>query len=192
MSKVYNQSQSNTSTSASAPELLHSQSWKCRRELAAATANEGNHHAISHSLTFFKLQAPKAPIAGHVTAERCGQVVSFDLMFLPEREDGRTAVFNIIVVFSRWGQSVELNADPTAKDTIDVLDKINIPGGWGYPEVFVTDNDSKFKARLKEAIQMWNVRHKKSAPHHSKSHGVIERYNRSLQRKVALLGGSAD
>lgn len=68
MSKVHNnQSQSTTSntttsTSTSTSDRLHDQSWKCRREPAAATDSsnsKGNHN--SHSLTFFKLQAPKKP-----------------------------------------------------------------------------------------------------------------------------------
>jgi hypothetical protein len=66
MSMVHNnQSQSTTSntttsTSTSTSDRLHDQSWKCRREPAAATDSsnsKGNHN--SHSLTFFKLQAPK-------------------------------------------------------------------------------------------------------------------------------------
>lgn len=136
---------------------------------------------------YFAAKAAKAPVVGHVTAERCGQVIAFDLMYLPA-EGGRECVLNVVDVFSRWGQSIAMEGSVTAKDVVEVLDQRVFSAGWGYPEVFVTDNDSKFRRELAEAVDAWNIKHKKSAPHHSESHGVIERYNQTLQRKLALLG----
>ena len=51
--------------------------------------------------------------------------------------------------------------------------------GWGRPEQWVCDGASYFKAEVKAGITAWAALQRVSAPHHSESHGIIERHNQT-------------
>ena len=138
--------------------------------------------------TLCQLHAPKAPAAhiqGHVQAEECAQVVTADIVHMPDAS-GNKYMLTVLDIFSRYGDAVPLTAATALEVTIAMRDTV-LPNGWGRPEMWVIDGGSEFKAELTEALEAWDAEWRESAPEHPESHGAIERYNRTLCNKIAKL-----
>ena len=67
----------------------------------------------------------------------------------------------------------DLKSDTVARALRDDI----LKHGWGRPEEWVFDGASYFKAEVTASIEAWCALMKVSAPHHSESHGIIERHN---------------
>ena len=122
-------------------------------------------------------KAPAAPIQGHVQADECAQVVTADIVHMPDANGNKYMLTVMdILSFSRYGGSVPLTAVTALEVTIALRDMI-LPNGWGRLEMWVLDGGSEFKAELTEALEAWDTHWRESAPGHPQSHGAIERYN---------------
>ena len=63
--------------------------------------------------------------------------------------------------------------------------------GWGRPDQWVCDGASYFKAEVKAGIAAWAALQRVSAPHHSESHGIIERHNQTYLGILKCFGNTA-
>ena len=64
--------------------------------------------------------------------------------------------------------------------------------GWGRPDQWVCDGASYFKAEVKAGIAAWAALQRVSAPHHSESHGIIERHNRTYLGILQCFGDTSN
>jgi hypothetical protein len=121
----------------------------------------------------------KAPIAGHLLADRCGQRVCMDVLHL-KRVDAKATGYMLMVidVFSRYATGVPLK-DLKSETIAAALRDDVLKHGWGKPEEMVYDGASYFKAEVLAGLQAWDTESKVSTPRHAESHGIIERYNRA-------------
>ena len=79
-------------------------------------------------------------------------------------------------VFSRYAIGTivpDFKSEIVARALRDII----LVHSWGRPEEWVFDGDSYFKAEVTASIEAWGALTKVSAPHHSKSHGIIERHD---------------
>ena len=93
----------------------------------------------------------------------------------------------MIDVFSRYAIRTivpDLKSDTAAKALRDNI----LVHGWGRPEEWVFDGASYFKAEVTASIEAWAALTKVSAPHHSESHGIIERHNETYLNILKCFG----
>jgi hypothetical protein len=130
-------------------------------------------------------KAPAAPIQGHVSANAPAEVITMDLVHMPEA-NGMKYSLNVMDIFSKYGFSVPL-AEATAASVTEALVNDVLLHGMGRPKYWIMDGGSEFKDVLTEAITAWGGIASDSSPNHPQSHGLIERYNRTLSNKTAKL-----
>lgn len=122
-------------------------------------------------------RSKKAPLQGHVTANRPCQKWVVDLVFLPHSPHGKYCL-TAIDVFSRWAVAVPLT-DKESKTVMQALYD-RIVNTFGPMEELISDQGSEFKDRVDTMLASIDAKHVVSAAHHSESHGIIERFNRTL------------
>ena len=81
----------------------------------------------------------------------------------------------VIDVFSRYAVGVVL------KDlkSVTVATALRDEHGWGRPDEWVFDGASYFGSEVTAGITAWAALTRVSVPHHTESHGIIERHNQS-------------
>ena len=83
--------------------------------------------------------------------------------------------------------------EPTATAITEALVYHVVPHGVGRPPYWVLDGGSEFQDVLAETMKAWGGVPAVSFANHSLSHGLIERYNRTVSNKIAkLLSESED
>ena len=133
-------------------------------------------------------RSAKAPLLGHTIATRPGEHLALDVVHLPKAK-GYEYVLTAIDVYSRYGFVIPLSILKTAA-MVEAFQYRLLPLGIGKPDAWLTDGGSEFKDEVKQAIQAWNALQHMHAPHHHESAGIIEVYNRTLERKIAKLKDS--
>ena len=134
-------------------------------------------------------RAPKAPIQGHLLASRAGEAVAMDILHLAKEENGGKDagyVLCVIDIYSRYA-IVEPIPDTKSLTVATALRDNVLKHGWGRPSRFVLDGASYFKAEVSAGIAAWNAIMRVSAPHHSESHGAIEKFNQTYTRTLKTL-----
>jgi hypothetical protein len=124
----------------------------------------------------------KAPIQGHLTATRPRQKWVVDLVFLPKVDGGRYCL-TAVDVFSRWGITIPIQNKLSMTVMKQLYDKILLT--YGPFECLVSDQGSEFKGTVEEMLKISGIKHVVSAAHHSESHGMIERYNKSFVKMLS-------
>ena len=133
-----------------------------------------------------QMHAPKpiaAPIQGHVTAQAPGEVVTMDLIHMP-LANGMNYLLTVMDVFSKYAFTVPLASATAVAVTEAVVHQVT-PHGVGRPPYWVLDGGSEFKSVLADVIKAWGAVPAVSSPNHRQSHGLIERYNRTISNKIA-------
>ena len=128
-------------------------------------------------------RAPKAPIQGHMSATRAGEIVAMDVLHLAKGEEHEGLVLCCIDAFSRYAIVTPI-ADTKSLTIATALRDEVLKHGWGRPSKFVIDGASYFKAEVSAGITAWNAIMRTSAPHHAESHGIIERFNEAYARTL--------
>ena len=121
---------------------------------------------------------PKQKIAGHVRSDIPGEVWVLDVLYFPTSKKGNRYALTMIDVATRWAHIV-----PIAKvDSASVLSVVEdrIIGDGISPRLFITDNGSEFKKDFTEFCEMFNIKVRKSVPHHAEGHGIVEAFNRTI------------
>jgi hypothetical protein len=135
-----------------------------------------------------QLHAPKpaaAPMQGHVEADKPGDYAAMDILHM-EEVNGYKFLLTVIDVHSRYGMAIPLEEITAAAVQRAVEDWV-VPGGFGRCRKWLIDGGSEFKGEMEEALEAWNSGVHVSAAEHYESHGIIEKYNRSLVNKIAKL-----
>ena len=130
-------------------------------------------------------KAPAAPIQGHITAQKPGEVITMDLIEIASA-NGYKYILTAMDVFSKYAFAVPLTEATAVAVTEAVVHHI-APHGVGRPPYWVLDGGSEFKNVLSQVVEAWGGIPAKSSPNHPQSHGLIERYNRTLSNKIAKL-----
>ena len=61
----------------------------------------------------------------------------------------------------------------------------------GVPVEFIFDGGSEFKAQVKAGATGYDANVHQTTPNHSKSLGILERFNRTIQRTLAHVTGNS-
>ena len=136
-------------------------------------------------------RAPEAPIMGHLRAEHPGQVVAMDILHLAKDTKCSGYMLIVIDVFSRYAMGTII-PDTKSETVAKALRDDILKHAWGRPDLWVCDGASYFNAEVKSSIAAWGSLMKVSAPHHSESHGIIERHNQTYTGMLACFGGVAN
>lgn len=132
---------------------------------------------------YFGDKCAKAPITGHVTASEPASRIMMDVIHLKEAE-GFKYILTLVDVFSRWGMAIPL-VNIKAKSVTTALRRHAIPAGMGRPKEFLVDGGSEFKSHLQEACVSWGSAWRPHTPYHSESAGAVERFNKTLELRIA-------
>jgi hypothetical protein len=87
---------------------------------------------------------------------------------------------------AEYGFAVPIAEATALAVTVAVVQHV-LPHWLGRPPRWVLDGGSKFKNVLEDAVKAWEAVPYPSPPNHPQSHGLIERYNRTLSNKTAKL-----
>ena len=133
--------------------------------------------------SYFGDKPARAPLTGHVVATEPAQRVQLDVVHMKEVE-GYSYVLTITDVFSRWGMAIALKNLKSAT-IVTALRRTAIPAGLGRPGEFLIDGGSEFKLHLEEACAAWGSKWRPHTPHHSSSAGLVERFNKTIELRLA-------
>lgn len=136
---------------------------------------------------FHAKKSPEAPMMGHLRAEHPGQVVATDILHLAKDTKYNGYMLIVIDVFSRYAMGTII-PDTKSETVARALRDDILKHAWGRPDLWVCDGASYFNAEVKASIAAWGSLMKVSAPHHSESHGIIERHNQTFTGILACFG----
>ena len=139
---------------------------------------------------YFGDKCAKAPITGHVTADEPAERIMMDVVHLKEAEGYKYAL-TLVDVFSRWGIAIPLT-NIKASSVTKALRRHAIPAGMGRPGEFLIDGGSEFKSHLQESCAAWGSKWRPHTPHHSESAGAVERFNKTLELRLAHFSKQCD
>jgi len=126
---------------------------------------------------------PKQKIQGHIRSDVPGEVWVMDVLHFPESEKGNKYALTMIDVASRWAYVVPLAKIDSASIVRAVEDRII--GDGINPKLFITDNGSEFKKDFVEFCEIFQIKTRKSVPHHAEGHGTVEAFNRTLADAIS-------
>jgi hypothetical protein len=134
---------------------------------------------------FHSPKARKAPIQGHVEAKAPAEMITMDMVHMLNA-DGYEYLLNVVDVYSKYGMSIPLKK-ATSQSVVEALRDHVLVHGFGRPKYWIVDGGSEFKEVFAETVKAWGAQLHDSAPNHPQSHGAIEKFNRSLENKMAKL-----
>ena len=134
---------------------------------------------------FHSPKARKAPIQGHVEAKAPAEMITMDMVHMLNA-DGYEYLLNVVDVYSKYGMSIPLK-EATSQSVVEALRDHVLVHGFGRPKYWIVDGGSEFKEVFAETVKAWGAQLHDSAPNHPQSHGAIEKFNRSLENKMAKL-----
>ena len=103
-----------------------------------------------------------------------------DVLHLAKGEKDEGHLLCVIDIFSRYAIAVPIPNTKSLTVATALRDDV-LKHGWGRPTRFVFDGASYFKAEVEAGITAWNFIMRVSAPHHSESHGAIEKINQNSE-----------
>ena len=103
-------------------------------------------HKTYNQCDYFGDKSPKAPIAGHVTADEPTDRNMMDVVHLKEAE-GFKYILTMVDIFSRWAIAMPL-VNIKASTVTKAIRRHAIPQGMGRPREFLIDGASEFKGHL--------------------------------------------
>ena len=139
---------------------------------------------------YFGDKCAKTPITGHVTADKPAEQIMMDVVHLKEAEGYKYAL-TLADVFSRWGIAIPLTNIKASRVT-KALRWHAIPTEMGRPREFLIDGGSEFKSHLQESCTAWGTEWRPHTPHHSESAGAVERFNKTLELRLAHFAKQCD
>lgn len=109
---------------------------------------------VTHCTTcqYHAPKARRAPIAGHVTAARPAEMLTMDIVHMPE-VNGYKYLLTVVDVFSKYGAAVPLT-EITATAVLTALVQEVLSHGYGRPKYWVVDGGSEFQDVLQEAVEL--------------------------------------
>ena len=108
---------------------------------------------------------------------------------LPVTERGNKYIIVAVEYFSRWPEARPLKA----ANAMNVADFIyeEIICRFGAPRVIQSDRGTHFVNEvIRLLMEKFRVKHALSAPYHSQTNGLVERFNRTLCEGLAKVGNS--
>jgi transposase InsO family protein len=124
----------------------------------------------------------KANIQGHLQATAAGQVWVMDVLRLERTDSGDHFLLCAVDVFSRYAVVEKMSAATSELTLRAFSDRILT---ICKPELIITDGGSEFKALFKTALDQLQIGRHTSTAHHSESHGLVERFNRTFTRTLS-------
>jgi hypothetical protein len=135
---------------------------------------------------FYQCRPPRAPMMGHTEASRPGEKLALDVIHMPKSKDGYQYALTAIDIYSRFGFLVPLK-DIHADTVLTAIRTRILPLGLGKPDSYVIDGGSEFKGVVREAIEAWAAGAHVHAPYRHEAAGNIEVFNKTIEKKMAML-----
>jgi len=164
---------------------------------------------------FFSQREGKAPVTGHQTADYPGQKIALDIMHLTPRpavtaSKGKAVHKAEQAKQQKQGKAKHDGADQYALTGVDVYSKkgFTIPISdletstisraisqsvvvRCIPEEFVFDGGPEFKSYVIAGAKAYDASVHRTTPNHSRSLGVVERFNRTIQRILGKISAAS-
>lgn len=127
-------------------------------------ANTLKHVVNCTTCQYHAPKAPKAAIAGHITASRPAEMITMDIVHMPE-VNGYKYLLTVIDVFTKYGAAVPLT-DITSTTVLTALVQEVLCHGYGRPKYWIVYGGSEFQDVLESTVKAWGaVLHRSSANH---------------------------
>jgi hypothetical protein len=164
---------------------------------------------------FFAQREGQAPVTGHVTADYPGQKIALDIMHLTPRPEVTASKGKAIhkkekAKQQKQGKAKQEAAEQYALTGVDVYSKkgFAIPISdlesstisrainravvvRCIPEEFVLDGGPEFKSYVIAGAKAYNASIHRATPNHSRSLGLVERFNRTIQRILGKISAAS-
>jgi hypothetical protein len=142
---------------------------------------------VTHCTTcqYHAPKAARAAIAGHIVAARPAEMVTMDIVHMPN-VNGYKYMLTVVDVFSKYGAAVPLT-DITSTAVITALAQDVLVHGYGRPKYWVVDGGSEFQDVMEQAVKSWGALLHRSSANHPQSHGLIEKYNQTVENRIAKM-----
>ena len=135
---------------------------------------------------FYQCRPPRAPIMGHTEASRPGEKLALDVIHMPKSAGGYKYALTGLDIYSRFGFLVPLK-DIKTETVLRAIRTRILPLGMGKPDSYVIDGGSEFKGVVRDAINAWGAGAHVHAPYRHESARNIEVFNRTIEKKMAML-----
>jgi len=97
---------------------------------------------------------------------------------------GNRYILVVTDYLTKWPEAKAMR-EATGEKVVEYLYK-EIICRHGCPRVILSDNGSHFKNQLVEGLcKKFEIKHKRSAPYHPQTNGLVERFNRTLCESLA-------
>jgi hypothetical protein len=170
------------------------------------------HCLLCAECQFFAAKKSSSPVTGHCTAAECGEKYAMDICHLSDftgdpklaatnakakgttkqgkkwRGEGYHYALTVVDVYSRFGFVVPLK-DIEAITVAEALRTRVLSRGTA--DEFVFDGGPEFKAEVRAGAKAYCAMIHQTAPLHSKSLGIAERFNRTIQEKIKHFSAQA-
>ena len=121
---------------------------------------------------------------GTLASSYPNQVVAIDVMQLPRSHDGFSYVLTCIDHYSKYAQAYPMSGK-SADDVFAAFGKW--VDAYGPPERLHTDQGREFLGELPQQLRIWLTTKSWTTAYHPEGDGTCERFNRTLQAKLALI-----
>ena len=112
--------------------------------------------------------------------------MDFHGSFSPISQRGKKYIICLTDILSKFVITKAVH-DNTAQTTVRFL-KEDIITKFGTPRSIITDNKTHFASTMmNELIKQIGATHSYSTPYHPQTNGPIERYNSTMDAKIAVL-----
>jgi hypothetical protein len=122
-------------------------------------------------------KAARAAIAGHIVAARPAEMLTMDIVHMPNVNDYKY-MLTVVDVFTKYGAAVPLT-EITATAVITALAQEVLVHGYGRPKYWIVDGGSEFQDVMEQTVKAWGATLHRSSANHPLSHGLMEEYNQT-------------
>src|SRR5207248_3963614 len=103
---------------------------------------------------------------------------------LEQTKNGNKYILVVTDYLTKWPEAIAMK-DATAENVVEFIYK-GIICTHGCPKVILSDRGTHFRNKLVDGLcEKFEIKHKLSAPYHSQTNGLVERFNRTLCESLA-------
>ena len=130
----------------------------------------------------------RTPMGKHIEGEAPGMVWVVDLLHVPEC-GGYEYILVCVDAFSRWVELIPLK-ERKAVDAAKGLVEAVVTKTGGRIRTLISDAGSEFKGEVTQLCEALAIEQRYTAAHRAASHGLVERFNRTVKDRLKSMTGS--
>jgi transposase InsO family protein len=114
-------------------------------------------------------------------AVKPGALIQLDTIHIMNPEGGRTYIYTMIDLFSRWAYA-EVVEQIGAKESVKFISRASKISPFAF-EMIQTDHGPEFTSRFTHDLLRLKIKHRHCRIRHSNDNAHIERFNRTIQEE---------